>query len=68
MVALGDTVDAKGFGHGVVRFVGMHHDKDEKRVGVELNDTHDAAKLLGKFGGHKYFDCSKPGKRYVIEV
>ena len=52
------------FGEGVVRFVGAHHSKDKKRVGVELDSADGTSK--GKFGGHRYFKCEGKGKRGVL--
>jgi len=63
-VAVGERVAVEGLGQGTVRFVGAHHTKEKKRVGVELDTATGTSK--GKFGGHRYFKCEAKGKRAVL--
>lgn len=44
-----------GVGSGIIRFVGLHAEKQEPRVGVEMNKP--KGKNNGTVNGHKYFKC-----------
>ena len=44
-----------GVGSGVIRFVGLHAEKKEPRIGVEMNKP--KGKNNGTVNGYKYFKC-----------
>lgn len=53
-----------GVGSGVIRFVGVHADKNEPRIGVEMNKP--KGKHNGTVNGHKYFECKEGFGRLTI--
>lgn len=44
-----------GVGSGTIRFVGLHAEKNDARIGVEMNKP--KGKNNGTVNGHKYFEC-----------
>ena len=53
--AVGKACIVTGVGSGVIRFVGLHAENNEPRVGVEMNKP--KGKNNGTVKGHKYFEC-----------
>ena len=59
MVKVGDRCTVEGFEPGgIVRFVGLHHEKQKKRIGVEFDAEVDKGKA-GTFFKHEYFKGKK---------
>eukprot|EP00039_Didymoeca_costata_P021869 m.3144 g.3144 ORF g.3144 m.3144 type:complete len:1119 (-) comp2692_c0_seq1:126-3482(-) len=55
-LSVGDRVTVEGYScQGTVMFVGPHHEKGGKRVGVALDEP--LGKSRGKFNDHQYFKC-----------
>lgn len=50
---VGHKCAVEGYGSGVIRFVGKHHETDKKRVGVELAES--VGKHNGTVKGEKMF-------------
>jgi len=53
--AVGKACVVTGVGSGIIRFVGLHAEKQEPRIGVEMNKP--KGKNNGTVNGHKYFVC-----------
>jgi len=53
--AVGKACIVTGVGSGVIRFVGLHAENNEPRVGVEMNKPN--GKNNGTVKGHTYFEC-----------
>ena len=54
---VGKRVTVEGYScSGVLRFFGMHHERNSPRCGVELDEPF--GKNNGTVGGHVYFSCN----------
>lgn len=62
---IGKRVFVSGYGEGTLQFVGMHHEKNELRCGVELGEP--KGRNNGTVGGHLYFDC-KPNFGILVPI
>lgn len=54
---VGKACTVPGVGSGIIRFVGLHAEKQEPRIGVEMNEP--KGKNNGTVNGHKYFECKE---------
>lgn len=52
---VGKPCEVIGVGSGVIRFVGVHADKNKPQIGVEMDEPN--GKDNGTVNGHKYFEC-----------
>lgn len=62
---VGKPCIVSGVGSAVIRFVGLHAEKKEPRIGVEMNEPN-KGKNNGTVNGHKYFECKDGFGRLTI--